>query len=368
MIIFHLTNNQKGISIVELLVGMVIGLSLVGAATAVMVSSKVSFVIQNDLDEIQEAGRFAISWLQSDLREAGFMGCVGTGDFVENQVTDGDVASELKDLDNIIEGREKGGSTWQTANTNWLPGNQANLDETIVALSGVTEIENGTDAFTIRGFDFVGFGVVNDVISSATSITLEVDAGLLTDQIVAIINCAGGTVFQVANDTTDATVNINASDALTREFEGEHLDSGGNSLTPRQFPSFLHTYHTYRYYVRPFDANNNPSGPSLWRVSLSSSGLPINAEVIPGVENMQILYGEDTGGSSSPEIYRTANNVGNWNAVNSIKIGLLIRSINAYGNDDVPTSFQLLDETITTVNDRRRRKVFVTEIAIRNRQ
>ena len=367
MIIFRLTQHQKGISIVEVLIGMVIGLTLVGAAATVMISSKSSFAIQSDLDEIQEAGRFAISWLQSDLRGAGFMGCAGTSDFVDNQVTNGDVASELKDLDNILEGREKGGATWQPANTNWLPSNQANLDETIAALAGVTEMENGSDAFTIRGFDFVGFGVVNDADTAATSITLTLNPGLVTDQIVAITNCAGGTVFQVASDTTSATVNIDASDALTREFEGEHLDSGSNSLTPRQFPSFLHSYHAYRYYVRPFHATNNPFGPSLWRVSLDSSGTPINMEVVPGVENMQILYGEDTGGASSPDTYRTANNVVNWTAVKSIKIGLLIRSVNAYGNDDVPTSFQLLDETIATANDRRRRRVFVTEIAIRNR-
>ncbi len=361
---------SKGFSIVELMVAITIGLLLVAGASTVWVSSKVNFGIQSDLADIQEAGRFATTWLQRNIREAGFMGCAGTNDptILINQVSDADVASNLKNLTNLVEGREKGSTTWQAADTNWLPSAEANLDDTIASLTGDGQIQNGTDAFTIRGFSFDGYGVVDAVTPATRSFDLDSDAGFSANQIVAVINCAGGTVFQLNADMTDETLTIKASDSLSRESDAEHVDGSGASLSPRRFPTYLYAYTAYRYYIRPYHATTNPNGPSLWRVSLNNLATPINEEALPGVDNMQVLYGENTGGSSSPNVYRTAANVSDWSAVTSIKIGLLIRSLNEYGTDTDTSTYQVLDETIAAANDRRRRKVFMTEIAIRNKQ
>jgi len=361
-------NRQNGFSLVELMIAIVIGLLLVAGATSVWVSSKTSYGIQNDLAETQEAGRFAISWFQSEFREAGFLGCAGSNDdsILTSRITNTEVPSTLKDISNLIEGREKGGSDWQATNTNWLPSAQSELDDVITALDGSDEIASGTDAFTIRGLDFDGYGVTTATALSATTLTLEESPGFLANQIVAIVNCAGGTIFQVAETTANATVAINSSDALSRSFEAEYLDGDGDSLSPRQFPTNVYRFQAYRYYIRPYHATNNINGPSLWRVSLTSAG-PINEEVLPGVDNMQLLYGENTGGTSLPDVYRTAANVSDWDAVTSIKVGLLIRSTDSNGTDLSPTSYIVLDETIAVANDKIRRKVFVTEIKLRNR-
>jgi len=269
-------------------------------------------------------------------------------------------------MTNLVEGREKGGASWQTANTNWLPSAESDLDGVITGLDGSDEIANGTDAFTVRGLDFDGYGVTTATAVSATTVTLESSPGFSANQIVAIVDCSGGTLFQVAAATTNAVVNIDSSDALSRSFEAEHLDGLGASLSPRQFPTNLYQFQAYRYYIRPYHATNNVDGPSLWRVSLTAAG-PINEEVLPGVDNMQVLYGENTGGTSLPDIYRDAASVANWDAVTSIKIGLLIRSLDTNGSDQSPTNYLILDKTIAVANDKIRRKVFVTEIKLRNR-
>jgi len=362
-----IANQRKGFSLVELMVAIVIGLLLVAGATSVWVSSKVSFGIQDDLAETQEVGRFGISWFQNEFREVGYLGCMGSNDdeLLISRVTNTDISSTLKDVTNLIEGREKGGTSWQADEdeTNWLPSAEADLDG---ILSGDDDIANGTDAFTIRGFEFEGYGVVNNVALAATNFTLESSSGLKANQIVALVNCSGGTIFQVQADTTDATVNINSSDALSRTFDGEELDSSDASYNPRQFPTNLYKYQAFRYYIRPLHSTNNPNGPSLWRVSLTASG-PVNEEVLPGVDNMQVLYGENTGGTSLPDIYNTAGQVSNWDAVTSVKIALLIRSTDANGTEQSPTSYTLLDESISVANDKKRRKVFVSEIKLRNR-
>lgn len=363
--------SQQGFSLIELMIALVIGLLLVAGATTVWISSKTSFSIQSDLAETQEAGRFAINWLQNEFREVGYLGCANSNDseYLNSRVTNIEVPSTLKDLGNLIEGREKGASTWQATTTNWLPGGQSHLDEIITALNGTSQIENGTDAFTLRGLEFDGFGVVTTLTPASTSVILESSPGLKANQIVAVVGCTGGTVFQVASDTTNSSVSINLSDTISRILDGESLDNSDPaspvSFSPRQFSTYLHKYKASRYYIRPYHVTNNPQGPSLWRVSLNSSATPVNEEVIPGVDNMQVLYGENTGGSSLPDIYRTAPNVSNWNAITSIKIALLIRSLNAA--DLSPTSYTVLDETIVVANDKRRRKVFVSEIKLRNR-
>ena len=58
------TNKQGGFTLVELMVGAVIGLFLIGGAISILVTSRQTYATVDDLSRIQENARFAID---SDL-------------------------------------------------------------------------------------------------------------------------------------------------------------------------------------------------------------------------------------------------------------------------------------------------------------
>jgi type IV pilus assembly protein PilW len=104
---------------------------------------------------------------------------------------------------------------------------------------------------------------------------------------------------------------------------------------------------------------------SINNTALRKSTNNQNNDLIEGVENMQILYGEDTNTDNWANYYTTANNVVNWENVVSIRVSLLIISL----DDNLaaqPLAYTFNGVT-TTPTDRRLRRVFTSTFAIRNR-
>jgi type IV pilus assembly protein PilW len=93
--------------------------------------------------------------------------------------------------------------------------------------------------------------------------------------------------------------------------------------------------------------------------------------VVQGVENLQLLYGEDnTAGDSVTNAtrYVTAGNVADWDNVVSVRIGIIVNSQSpvATSNDDV--TYTLFGQTPTAAGaDRMRRRAYTTTAVIRNR-
>jgi type IV pilus assembly protein PilW len=93
--------------------------------------------------------------------------------------------------------------------------------------------------------------------------------------------------------------------------------------------------------------------------------------IVQGVENMQLLYGEDhTAGDSVTNAtrYVTAGNVTDWDNVVSVRIGIIVDSQSpvATSNDDV--AYTLLGQTpIPAGADHMRRRAYTTTAVIRNR-
>ncbi|MBK5969785.1 hypothetical protein CCR91_13685 [Thiorhodovibrio winogradskyi] len=67
--------SARGVTMVELLVGMTIGLFLTGGIIALLLGTKQSYRSNEALSEVQENGRFATELLAQQLRMAGSLGC-----------------------------------------------------------------------------------------------------------------------------------------------------------------------------------------------------------------------------------------------------------------------------------------------------
>jgi type IV pilus assembly protein PilW len=174
--------------------------------------------------------------------------------------------------------------------------------------------------------------------------------------IVLISDCGGAAIFQITQYTVAS---------------GSIVHNTGGSLTPgnatkdlgRRFDvgAELLKLSTVSYFIRNSD---NGTGPALWRRVGSTAA----EELVEGVENMQVQYGEDTDADAVPDIYRTANNVSNWRNVTTARIALLAvgQGEGQAGETDTRT-FTLLDRNVGPFNDKRLRRVVTMTISLRNK-
>ncbi len=131
------------------------------------------------------------------------------------------------------------------------------------------------------------------------------------------------------------------------------------------------------YYI----ANNVNGIPSLFRSSWTPNGdniieasPPLPAiqkdfnvsELASGIEDMQILYGEDDVASSDDyaDSYKTADNVTDWESIRSVRISLLLQS-----RDNITQQSQTIQFNGAPVvsTDNRLRLVYTSTVSLRNR-
>ncbi len=91
--------------------------------------------------------------------------------------------------------------------------------------------------------------------------------------------------------------------------------------------------------------------------------------LVDGVENMQVLYGVDSNNDFVADMYIPASTVavnGDWSRVVSIRLALLVSSIDRATNFTDNVVYNLLGTNTVPAGDNLRRQVFTTTIAFRN--
>lgn len=66
-----MNKRQRGFSLVELMIALVLGLVLVGGAINTFLASRQTYVLQEATSRVQEAGRFSMDLIARELRAAG---------------------------------------------------------------------------------------------------------------------------------------------------------------------------------------------------------------------------------------------------------------------------------------------------------
>ena len=157
-----------------------------------------------------------------------------------------------------------------------------------------------------------------------------------------VTNCESADIFGVTNDTStgpSGTVTHAANLNLTPQLAGSY---GADSLVLNMKSEI--------YYI-----GVGASGePALFKRDLDIGVLTSN-ELVEGIEDMTLLYGEDRNGTGTADIYVAAASVIDMENVVSIRVTM--------------TSRTLEDNIATTTNngDKRIRRSFTTTVGIRNR-
>jgi len=90
-------------------------------------------------------------------------------------------------------------------------------------------------------------------------------------------------------------------------------------------------------------------------------------ELASDVENMQILYGEDTDLDATANRYLPASDVASFDNVVSVRIALVVRSTNQVAASVNTSTYNLLGTVFDPVDDRRLRRMYVSTVTLRNR-
>ena len=325
---------------------MVIGLLLLTGTASMFLSNKRIYKEMNEMGRLQENARFAVQLLIEDIRMAGYAGCADDISEIQNHVNGMTDDDQLMSFNNAVEGINEADPT-TPANTPWKPSDSQDQVANMVA---------GTDAISIRYMAPAGISISSPMPNVSAELKVTTVGDLQIGDIIALSDCESADIMQLTN-VQDASSHLqhNAGGALTPGNSTQSLQKkyGAEAQVMR--------FVARRYFI----GTGAAGGPSLFRVE--NLGAPL--ELIEGVENMEILYGEDTVGNDTiAETYVNAGAVSNWDNVVSVRLSLLFQTVDEnFSNAVNEQTYAMAEGTYDPVDDRRRRRVVTNTIQIRNR-
>lgn len=339
-----LNNRQFGFSLIELMTAMVIGILLLTAAVGMFITNNRIYREQNEMGQLQENARFAMSLIVKDIRSVAFVGCADDITKVTNNltnVTDLTLNSfSVSATSDLIEGSENG--------ANWQPSNSTSAVANMITTTDAIP----SDGITVRHLEATSVPVTAAMGAIADPLTTAVGNGFAQGDYLVVADCGGADIFRVTNADASTTGTV------------RHV-TGTNNTTSSFSRVYSTTASIYRLTNRRYFIRNSTtgSGSALWRESLTGM-----EELVEGVESMQVLYGEDTNTDFIVDLYVNAANVTTWSNIVSVKIGLLMRTVASYGTEIDSNNYTLLGTIVNPVDDSRRRRIFTSTVEIRNRK
>ncbi len=339
---FH--KKQSGLSLIEIMVALVISLFLLGGIVQVFLGNKTAYRFSDASARVQENGRFALDAIAGDIRMAGSWGCYS---LVDDENGDGDLSDDNPNIYNQLNftadaaydfvdrpavTATNGGGDWTTNDTLTIRGAQPGQTTLTATLPGTSPISGDV------------------VISAANSFAVN-DIAVLT-------NCFASNIFQITAISADGTTVSHGSGTGTPGNSSANFSSTsiGDDFKANSAALFSLQEVTYSIGI----SGSGSGEPALFR---TRNG--INAELLEGIENFQILLGEDTDGDGSANQYRESHLVGNLQNVTAVRLWLVVRSEQDFIVDVTQT--YTINGTNINPGDRRFRQVFSATIALRNR-
>ncbi|MDH5355057.1 MAG: PilW family protein [Gammaproteobacteria bacterium] len=346
---------QRGMSLVEVLVAMVISLFLLAGLIQVYLANKSSYSFTNSVLRNQENARYAMDKMSLELRMAGFFGCA---------VFD---RSDPAAMDAIVNNLNPSGPGYDPYFHDFLSRPLVEGTEN----DGL----NGSDSITLRGASPLNVSVQAPfAVSKSANIFVTRPNELKAGDTVMVTNCRGADIFQVTNTTvgtnssTTAVVH-NVGTGVPGNYNPDSCKAGHCLSQAYGADATMFELQSVTYSI----AAGESGEPALWRTAFDAKSTQVaSEELVDGIEQIQVEYGVDTTNDGHPNQYMTADQItadfsapNNWDDVMSIRLMLLARS----ERDGIVEAPQVINYNgaVTTANDNRLRQVFTTTIALRNR-
>lgn len=347
-------NRERGLTLVELMVAMVIGLVLMSGIVQIFIGSKVSYLTQEEMGRVQENARYALEILTKDIRMAGYMGCFGqtdVNDIVKPAFKPVGGTAFFDDPVLAYDAQSNSG----TATTDWSPNLPAYFagGQSIAGSDVIVVQRSAPFSPTLTG----NMEVTNANVQLNSNPGNEIQAG----DVLFISDCVNTDIFMATNVSSGGTVTIAHSSAKNTS----NFLSHAYGKDARLMKMIMNGYYV---------GTNADGNRALYRTRLGLNGAMNTEELVEGVETLQIAYGEDLTGNGLPNRYVKANDITDADDIVSVRVGVLMYTLNEVAAQNESRSFNVagtdVDDTGTVPThggDRSLRQAYSTTIKLRNR-
>jgi type IV pilus assembly protein PilW len=371
--------HQRGLTLVELMVALVMGLILLAGLATVFVANKQTYRYQETLASLQENGRFALSMLERDIRSAGagvnIDARLSQNNVAPTGVKKGEEGCNLLDttsLGGAIEGYDADANADEISglglNKTPLPGTDVlrvsssyDLGVDIIKDPGNPGANNPAARLDITGCPILD--AINQSTPGAVFTVVTKDGQAYSIYQLSSVECQsdGTGNMKIQKNQTTAGVGVwNCDFILKADFTGGYV---------------LGTQSTVYFVANTGrnDAQGQPI-PALFRAVNRGNA----EELVEGVESMRLNFA--VGKTQIAEKYLRPADVWNavegfgWDDARGVRVQLLLRSVQpktltaANPTDFSPTEFFSGGAWSNATNtDGRWRQVYSTTVAVRNR-
>jgi type IV pilus assembly protein PilW len=289
---FHRARRQQGLSLVELMVAMSIGLFLLAGAITVFGKTRDLYRTNDAAARLQETARYAMSTIEADLRMANYWGLMSRADLIENgpaldlaNPPDVDPAYALPaDLNGFAATISSCGPMWAVKLPAYVEASDGNYD---FACPEFGTYRGGSDQLTIR-----------------RASTQVIAAGAL--------------------GASNGQIKLQTSRIQGSLFAGTTLPAGFAAALSETRPLVVHGYYVDQ-------ASEQDAGtPSLRRKQLDfAGGAPAitDLEVVPGVEDLQIEFGADLDNDQNADYFvQPGAAIPAGDQIVAVRVWLLVRA------------------------------------------
>ncbi len=361
---------QSGLSLIELMVGLTIGLFLTLGMFTLIANSSNAFKVQDDYARMQENATSAMRYLSTSLRMAGFYGYAADSNVINT--TFGAITTTTDC-----------GSATNTPTSNWA----IDLRFPIYGVLGLTQANVNTTMPCITASNFLNITGGQQILVTRGAIGTRVPDpngdGNLADGLASLRNYTT-TIFVQADPGEGVIFYGNDFTTLKAATRTRTLPNG------RDIDIFEYAAHVY--YIRPCSrfaagavtctaaADDGKPIPTLVRQELSGSAMT-EVALAEGVERMALLFGIDNSPAGAPDgvadIFTTTPAASDWANVVSVRVTLLVRSstLTAQYDDGAKTydldgnnttDYQCTLDVTTPSACMYKRKVFSQLVQLRN--
>ncbi len=233
-------------------------------------------------------------------------------------------------------------------------------------LAGTDGALGAPDTIVLRGGINSGLGI-EPPYGPQASANIKVAAGNALEQgdIVFVSDCSAADIFQISNANPGTAGTIVHNTGSTTE------PGNFNAANPGCPGANAHCLSK----IYGADATMFSVQEITYSIAIGSEGEPAlfrnGAEYLDGVEDLQVLYGEDTdppetAGSGIANYYVPANQVVDMNNVVSIRFAVVTRSQDDNLTAGVNQTYSVLGSA-RTAQDQRIRQTYTSTVTIRNR-
>ena len=321
----------RGVTLVELMVALVLGLIVAGAAMAVFLSNRQTYLATESMGRLQENARTAFEFMARDIRAAGMIPC-----------------SNETALNNIVDSTEwwtahgaGANPTEEWANTSFLGYSNADGDALqLIAATPPAVVPTVVTVAPGAGTLPMDLAVNNVDGISAGDLLMVCDFGHFSAGPPEEKRSPEGAIFQ-ATSAAGTTINISTTGSPGNAMSTPNIFTPESPQVPQK-NAIVSVLQPSRWYV----GDNANGGKSLFRSRLVNAGGTLSLaedEIVANADGLDLAYLVEGGDS-----YVAAASVADWSTVVAVRIQLHMTGTDRVDGDPVERTL----EHVVTVRNR----------------